>query len=118
VPAGTPVKEALELAVKQALQARKGALLPALLLPGAASCSSSEWAAAGCSRLVAALSAAEINMNLRAKVRGNGNGAATIGLQTACCCVGRHASGCELPGAQIPHASSMLCETTATAEIC
>lgn len=69
VPAGTPVKEALELAVKQALQARKGALLPALLLPGAGGSSSSGWAAAGGSRLAAALSAAEINMNLRTRVR-------------------------------------------------
>jgi hypothetical protein len=65
------VKEALKLAVKHALQARKGALLPALLLPGAASSSSScsGWAAAGSSRLVAALSAAEINMSLRTRVR-------------------------------------------------
>jgi hypothetical protein len=68
--AGTPVKEALELAVKHALQARKGVLLPGMLLPGGAGCSSSSgWAAAGSSRLVAALSAAEINMNLRARVR-------------------------------------------------
>jgi hypothetical protein len=66
--AGTPVKEALKLAVKQALQARKGALLPAMLLPGAASSSHSGWAAAGSSRLVAALSAAEVNMSLRTRV--------------------------------------------------
>jgi hypothetical protein len=70
LPAGTPVKEALKLAVKQVLQARKGNLLPALLLPGAASSSSSSgWAAAGSSRLAAALSAAEVNMSLRTRVR-------------------------------------------------
>lgn len=75
VSAGVPVQQALKLAVQEALQARKGPVLPALLLSGLSPAagartagSSSGWAAAGSSRLVAALSAAEINMSLRTKV--------------------------------------------------
>lgn len=73
--AGVPVNQALKLAIEEALQAQKGPVLPALLLSGLSAAagggsvgSSSGWAAAGSSRLVAALSAAEINMNLRTKV--------------------------------------------------
>lgn len=77
---GSPVKQAVRLAVKEALQAGKGPLLPDLLLSGltasadssgaggGSSSSRSGWAAAGNSRLAAALCAAEINMRLRARV--------------------------------------------------
>lgn len=74
-----PVGEAVKIAVKEALQARKGPVLPALLLQGldaentgngsGSIGSSTGWAAAGSSRLVAALSAAEMNMKLRTRVR-------------------------------------------------
>eukprot|EP00879_Flechtneria_rotunda_P008059 GHRR01008442.1.p1 GENE.GHRR01008442.1~~GHRR01008442.1.p1 ORF type:complete len:692 (+),score=349.04 GHRR01008442.1:804-2879(+) len=74
-----PVSDALCLAIKEALEAGKGSLLPEVVIDslaagaigsGAAGCSSSSsgWAGAGSSRLLAALSAAEINMRLRSRV--------------------------------------------------
>lgn len=71
--------DALRLAVRSALEAAKGELLPLALTSGTAtwvnpedpsSSGSSGWAAAGGSRLEAALSAAGVNMKLRARVRG------------------------------------------------
>jgi hypothetical protein len=73
------VHDALRLAVRSALAAAKGELLPLALTSGTAtwvnpedpsSSGSSGWAAAGGSRLEAALSAAGVNMKLRARVSG------------------------------------------------
>ncbi len=66
-----PVKEAVALAVKEALLAGRADVLPALLtnnVSGTAGAAAG-WTASMSSRLEAALSAAAINMMLRSKVR-------------------------------------------------